>query len=321
MQERTDAITNEVLEPITILFVRSWSLPQLVRKHVAEIRKIYVMYFTVCILFYVTEQNLIFFHSLQIHCHMYHSSFPLLHSNIWNVLQYYFAWDSGVVLSKPEGNADRTRNVYCQQGKCLEMNIKANSHIPCHSPATLIHTCHAAPLPFSDSAVSFVKVRVVDGNILNASLLLVTIFVEIRVVAERRRTWAGNPHAVSGQPMLIHTYHAVPMPLPCCAVPWPWELAFRTAWSWQGVRTAMARRGMCESNTAALCKSNRKDTILIGTAWERYGMCELALMRPGLSKVNWSRGQAFHAVSVHSDMLYDINCPISKCVANFNYRK
>jgi hypothetical protein len=33
----------------------------------------------------------------------------------------------------------------------------------------LIHTCHAAPLPSSDSAVSFVKVRVVAGNIRTAS--------------------------------------------------------------------------------------------------------------------------------------------------------
>jgi hypothetical protein len=33
----------------------------------------------------------------------------------------------------------------------------------CH--AALIHTCHAAPLPFYDSAVSFVKVRVVARNI------------------------------------------------------------------------------------------------------------------------------------------------------------
>jgi len=32
---------------------------------------------------------------------------------------------------------------------------------PCRS---LIHTCHAAPLPCSDSAVSFVKVRVVAGD-------------------------------------------------------------------------------------------------------------------------------------------------------------
>jgi hypothetical protein len=40
--------------------------------------------------------------------------------------------------------------------------------------------------------------------------------VELRLVAGRSRTRAGRPHAVSGRPMLIHTYHAVPMPR--CAV-------------------------------------------------------------------------------------------------------
>jgi hypothetical protein len=100
--------------------------------------------------------------------------------------------------------------------------VKANSHIlcrshavpmpfPCRSPAALIHTCHAAPLPFSDSAVLFVKVCVVDRNIRTASLLLVTTFVEFHVVVGRSRSRAGRPHAVSGRPMLIHTYHAVPM--------------------------------------------------------------------------------------------------------------
>jgi hypothetical protein len=39
--------------------------------------------------------------------------------------------------------------------------------LPCH--AALIYTCHAALLSFSDSAVSFVKVRVVAGNIRTAS--------------------------------------------------------------------------------------------------------------------------------------------------------
>jgi hypothetical protein len=58
-----------------------------------------------------------------------------------------------------------------------------------------------------------VKVRVVDGNIRTASLLLLTTFVELRVVAGRSRAGAGRPHAVSGRPMLSHTYHAVPMPL------------------------------------------------------------------------------------------------------------
>ena len=35
--------------------------------------------------------------------------------------------------------------------------------------APLIHTCHAATLPCSDSVVSFMKVRVVAGNIRTAS--------------------------------------------------------------------------------------------------------------------------------------------------------
>jgi hypothetical protein len=49
---------------------------------------------------------------------------------------------------------------------------------PWRSTAALIHTCHAAPLPFSDSAVSFVEVRGGGENIRTASLLLVTNFVE-----------------------------------------------------------------------------------------------------------------------------------------------
>jgi hypothetical protein len=84
---------------------------------------------------------------------------------------------------------------------------------PCHS--VLIHTCHAAPLPFSDSAVSFVKVHMVAGNIWKASptlerigKLLITNCVELRVVAGRSWMWAGHPHAVSGWPMLIHICHA-----------------------------------------------------------------------------------------------------------------
>jgi hypothetical protein len=43
-------------------------------------------------------------------------------------------------------------------------------------------------------------------------MLLVTTFVELRVVAGRSRTRAGRPHAVSGRPMLIHTRHAMLIP-------------------------------------------------------------------------------------------------------------
>jgi len=51
------------------------------------------------------------------------------------------------------------------------MSFSCRSHVvflPCH--AALIHICHAAPLPRSDNAVSFVKVRVVAGNIRTAGL-------------------------------------------------------------------------------------------------------------------------------------------------------
>ena len=62
---------------------------------------------------------------------------------------------------------------------------------------------------------------------------LMTTFMELRVVAGRSRR----------------------------VVPWPWEVAFRTAWSEHGRGAAWAWHGVCESNTATLCKSNGKDTI------------------------------------------------------------
>jgi hypothetical protein len=85
-------------------------------------------------------------------------------------------------------------------------------------------------------------------------MLLITTFLELRMVAGRSRTRAGSPHAVSGRPMLIHTYHAVPMPRPCRVL--EGSLSERHIRGMTGERL-----GMCESNTAALCKSNGKDTI------------------------------------------------------------
>jgi hypothetical protein len=87
----------------------------------------------------------------------------------------------------------------------------------------LIHTCHATTLPFSDSAVSFVKVRMVTGNIRTESpkvyrigMLLITTFVDLCAVTGRSWTRAGRPHTVFGRLMLIHTCHD--MPMPCCTV-------------------------------------------------------------------------------------------------------
>jgi hypothetical protein len=89
-------------------------------------------------------------------------------------------------------------------------------------------------------------------------ILLITNFLELRVVAGRRRTLAGRQHAVSGRPMLIHTYHAVPMPSPCRDPATTLERSL----SERHIRgMAGERYGMCESNTAALFKSNGNETI------------------------------------------------------------
>jgi hypothetical protein len=75
------------------------------------------------------------------------------------------------------------------------------------------------------------------------------------------RTRAGRPHAVPGRPMLIHTYHAMSMPYPCrahTALCCGLEKSFSEQ---LGLGMPWARRGMYESYTAALCKSNGKGTI------------------------------------------------------------
>jgi hypothetical protein len=61
-------------------------------------------------------------------------------------------------------------------GAIPPLTYMTNLHMPCRAHAvplpcraTLFHTCHAAPLPLSDSAMSFVKVRMVAGNIRTAS--------------------------------------------------------------------------------------------------------------------------------------------------------
>ena len=73
-------------------------------------------------------------------------------------------------------------------------------------------------------------------------MLLITIFVELRVVTGRSRTREGSPQAVFRRP--------------CCAV-----ALIKKAWSEDGVGVAWAWHGTCESDAAALCKSNGKDTF------------------------------------------------------------
>jgi hypothetical protein len=85
-------------------------------------------------------------------------------------------------------------------------------------------------------------------------MLLITTYVELRVVTGRSRTRAGRPHAVFGRPMLIHTCHAHAHAALC-------RDHEKSLSERHGRGMARARHGMCESNTAVLCKSNGKDTI------------------------------------------------------------
>jgi hypothetical protein len=133
---------------------------------------------------------------------------------------------------------------------------------PCRSPAALIHTCHAAPLSFSDNAVSFVKVRVVDGNIRTASPATTLYSNNLRGAprgrrkkpnagrSPTRRLWRAD--ANSHIPCLSHA-----APMPRCAV--GLRSRFQNGMVWHGMGKAQARQCMCESNMAALCKSNGKD--------------------------------------------------------------
>jgi hypothetical protein len=81
-------------------------------------------------------------------------------------------------------------------------------------------------------------------------MLLIT-FVELRVVAGIIRRRAGRPHVVSRRAMLIHTCHDH------AALCRGREKSLSER---HGRGMARARHDICDSNTAALCKSNGKDT-------------------------------------------------------------
>jgi hypothetical protein len=90
-------------------------------------------------------------------------------------------------------------------------------------------------------------------------MLVITNFVELCVVAGRSRTRAGRLHAVSGRPILIHTCHVMPRPFRAHAALCRGLQKLLSERHGRGM--VRARHGMCESNTAALCKSNVKETI------------------------------------------------------------
>jgi hypothetical protein len=113
-------------------------------------------------------------------------------------------------------------------------------------------------------------------------MLLITTFVELRVVAGRSRKRAGRPHAVSGRPMLIHICHAMPVQRCSVALRSRFQNGMFMAWHGRGMGMARARHGrgiVCVNQTQSRCVNQvgkTKSNPLAarhgrGTAWARLG--------------------------------------------------
>jgi hypothetical protein len=120
--------------------------------------------------------------------------------------------------------------------------------------AALIHTCHAVPLPFTDSAVSFAKVRVVAGIIRNASSTVYDNKLRGTPRGSRKKPNTGrSPTCRLWTADANQTSHAEPMP--SCAV------ALRSRFQ-AGMPRARHGSGVsCVNQTEPHCKSNGKDAI------------------------------------------------------------
>jgi hypothetical protein len=119
------------------------------------------------------------------------------------------------------------------------MPLRVNSQMPCRAPA-ILRQCRV----LRDRVVAR-NIRTASPSVKRIGMLLITTFVEFRVIAGRSRTRAGRPHADSGRPMLIHTCHAVLMLR--CAV------ALRSCFQ-NGIVVAWHGRGMaCVNQTRPHC--------------------------------------------------------------------
>jgi hypothetical protein len=108
-------------------------------------------------------------------------------------------------------------------------------------------------------------------------MLLITTFVELRLVAGRSRTWAGRPHAVSGGPMLIHTCHAMPMPRCAVVLRSRFQNGMVVAWHGRGMACVNQTRSHSVNQMGKTQSKPLAAWYGRGTTWERHGICELAL--------------------------------------------
>jgi hypothetical protein len=102
-------------------------------------------------------------------------------------------------------------------------------------------------------------------------MLLITTFVELRVVAGRSRMRAGRPHAVSGRPMLIHTCHAMPMPRCTVSLRSRFQNGMVVAWYGRGMACVNQTRPHCLNQMRKTLSSTAWQGKGMGAVWERYG--------------------------------------------------
>jgi hypothetical protein len=95
------------------------------------------------------------------------------------------------------------------------------------------------------------------------------------------QTGAGRPHDVSGRQMLIHTYHAVPMPRLCRGL--ERSLSDRhihsMGWVWHGNGMACVKetRPHCVNQMGKTQSKHLAEQHGREKAWERHGMRESCL--------------------------------------------
>jgi hypothetical protein len=161
---------------------------------------------------------------------------------------------------------------------------------PCHT-VPLIHTCHAAPLPCSDSALSFVKVLVVAGNIRTAgptdrlfcSVLLpfVTVigmncFEEDWYASDNLR---GTPHSSRKKPNGgRYPTGRLPAAVLCRSLD---KNGMVRAWRGHGMASVNQTRPHCVNQMGRTHSKPLAARHGRGTAWARYAMCEFALTDMG----------------------------------------
>jgi hypothetical protein len=95
-------------------------------------------------------------------------------------------------------------------------------------------------------------------------MLLITTFVELRVVVGGSGTRAGRPHAVSGRPMPIYTCHAL-------AAPMPWLEKLLSERHVHGMVCVKQTRPHCVNQIATTESKPLAERHGRGTVWARHG--------------------------------------------------